>query len=160
MLISLKCFRLSSRRSRVIIFGFLVVFVMTQYYSDIINNYFLESNKILTGEKTAENSLRRYLINTSGCRIPYINPFDKTVLKYYKYVPPHMCSDRKPLIESNQTSIRIVKSELENYHVKNVKELLCGYVEFSVNNKIQQQQQQVKKSYDYGLEILLLLLIL
>ncbi|EEB11929.1 conserved hypothetical protein [Pediculus humanus corporis] len=120
---------------------------MTQYYSDIINNYFLESNKILTGEKTAENSLRRYLINTSGCRIPYINPFDKTVLKYYKYVPPHMCSDRKPLIESNQTSIRIVKSELKNYDVKNIKELLCGYVEFSVNNKI--QQQQVKKSYDY-----------
>lgn len=71
-----------------------------------------------------------YLVYTEGCRIPYMDPFDDSIKKYFHRKNHYSCSKKIPLVESNQTSIYIVPEALRFYHAKQMDQLACCYTAF------------------------------
>lgn len=71
-----------------------------------------------------------FLVHTPGCRIPEMNPFDSSILKYLSPAATVTCSLKPILIESDQNSIRIVKNALKSYNVSNIADIDCCYKHF------------------------------
>lgn len=71
-----------------------------------------------------------FLVHTEGCRIPYMNPYDDSIKKYLSKESPFNCSNKNPLIESNQTSIYLVPEALEFYNATSESDLDCCYTPF------------------------------
>ncbi|KAF5293100.1 hypothetical protein FQA39_LY13710 [Lamprigera yunnana] len=72
-----------------------------------------------------------FLVKTKGCRIPYMDPFDKAVREYISKEKPVVCNKNKPpLMDSNLTSIYILNSSLVDYNITNARALNCCYSSF------------------------------
>lgn len=77
------------------------------------------------------NSLKGFLIKTSGCRIPFMEPYDQSITAFiYKEKQPICNEGRPPLFDSNLTSIYLLHGSLENYTDQDVKALHCCYRPF------------------------------
>ncbi|KAJ8960975.1 hypothetical protein NQ318_020279 [Aromia moschata] len=75
--------------------------------------------------------LAGFSINTPGCRIPYMDPFDQHVKKFVEVPAERRCNKGLPaLFEANLTSISLVESALGSYKILNVTELRCCYTPF------------------------------
>lgn len=93
--------------------------------------YYIESTPSFFKIRFITNSVvPGYFVFTEGCRIPYMDPFDDSVKKYF-YKRSHLrCSNKIPLVESNQTSIYIVPEALKFYYAKEIDHLTCCYTAF------------------------------
>ncbi|KAK6632024.1 hypothetical protein RUM44_007054 [Polyplax serrata] len=89
-------------------------------------NFITEKN--LTPSKAYPSG---YVVNTPGCRIPDLHPFDKTILKYLSSVEPVQCSEKPPLIESDQIRIWVERSALPSYNISHLEDLDCCYRPFA-----------------------------
>lgn len=77
-----------------------------------------------------------YLIDTPGCRIAYMDPFDPSIMKYTWKLPQLDCTNFtrkntiypvKQLVSSNLTSLFVDTSALTDYNITDVKRLKCCY---------------------------------
>lgn len=71
-----------------------------------------------------------YTINTTGCKIPYLEIDDEEIVNLLHEIDSYSCSDKPPLIESNLTSLYVNESVLKNYGVNSVNEIKCFYKSF------------------------------
>ncbi|VEN58507.1 unnamed protein product [Callosobruchus maculatus] len=107
----------------VFIFGALLYFV------DIFEIEFLSLQPTIESIKDfTYDSNKGFAINTPGCRIPEMDPFDPAVQPFI--LPPTRvkCNKGVPaLFEANLTSIYILKSSLPAYNVSDFSDLHCCY---------------------------------
>lgn len=64
---------------------FLDVFQIEEYYT--ITNAPAPNHRFQTKE-----SLKGFLVKTKGCRIPYMDPMDKTIIKFIEKYDPPVCN--------------------------------------------------------------------
>ena len=62
----------------------------------------------------------RYLINTTGCKIPYIDPWHPSILKYIKRLPTVRCSKIPDLVNLNKGMLILNETVHEKWYAKNV----------------------------------------
>lgn len=75
-----------------------------------------------------QKSLAGFAINTPGCRIPSMDPFDEHIRKFIEEPKVPKCNKGIPaLYQSNLTSIFLVNSSLAFYNVTDSAELRCCY---------------------------------
>ena len=65
---------------------------------------------------------QRYLINTPGCKIPYIDPWHPSILKYIKRQPTVRCSKTPDLVSLNKGMLILNETVHEKWYAKNVSE--------------------------------------
>ena len=65
---------------------------------------------------------QRYLINTPGCTIPYIDPWHPSILKYIKRQPTVRCSKTPDLVCLNKGMLILNETVHEKWYAKNVSE--------------------------------------
>ncbi|KAF5293098.1 hypothetical protein FQA39_LY13708 [Lamprigera yunnana] len=103
------------------------------FYSNNFQNKLFEISGVRIQHLPISNNteLDGFLIKTEGCRIPYMDPFDKVVRKYISKEEPVVCNQNiPPLMDSNLTSIYILNSSLVDYNITNVRALNCCYSSF------------------------------
>nr|CAD7570537.1 unnamed protein product [Timema californicum] len=73
-----------------------------------------------------------FLVNSRGCRIPAMDPFDRHVQRFiYREEPPNCANGRPPpLVGSNLTALFVIESALPYYNVSDVTQLDCCYQPF------------------------------
>lgn len=71
-----------------------------------------------------------FIIKTTGCRIPYLDPFDKTILKYIFRVKPFTCGSAPSLISSNLTSVFVEYDAFPYYNISYWDNIQCCYQPF------------------------------
>ncbi|XP_067001793.2 uncharacterized protein [Anabrus simplex] len=82
-------------------------------------------------ENIIPNVTRGFLVDTLGCRIPALDPFDPAVRKYVEHPKPIKCQAKgRQLVASNLSSIYVVEDVLPDYNVTSVDELKCCYTPF------------------------------
>ncbi|XP_068086105.1 uncharacterized protein [Anabrus simplex] len=82
-------------------------------------------------ENIIPNATLGFLVDTRGCRIPALDPFDPAIRKYVEHPKPIRCQTRRrQLIASNLSSIYVVEDVLPDYNVKSVDALKCCYKPF------------------------------
>lgn len=80
---------------------------------------------------TEDENLKGFLIKTEGCRIPDMNPLDSSVAQYIFREKPIVCNNNTPpLIESNLTSLYLLRSALLSYGISDISALKCCYSNF------------------------------
>ena len=62
----------------------------------------------------------RYLINTPGCKIPYIDPWHPSILKYIKRQPTVRCSKTPDLVSLNKGMLILNETVHEKWYATNV----------------------------------------
>ncbi|XP_031351352.1 uncharacterized protein LOC116176734 [Photinus pyralis] len=77
----------------------------------------------------AENeNFNDYLIKTEGCRIPYMDPLDPSIIQFIAKEKRVSCNKNKPpLFKSNLTAIYVIESSLKSYKIQNISALDCCY---------------------------------
>lgn len=123
----------------ILCFGILVfvdVFQL-QYYSVPDKLHFLDTSKpimdsFLDVDRLVDaKSLKGFAIKTSGCRIPYMNPFDKSVKSAISEPKVPKCNNgTPPLFSSNLTHLFVVQSSLAAYNIVYPYDLNCCYQKF------------------------------
>ncbi|XP_069698044.1 uncharacterized protein [Periplaneta americana] len=87
--------------------------------------YTLMSDKILPIMKSD------FVVDTIGCRIPDLDPFDPIVQKFIHEEKPLKCHEKHQLlVDSNLTSLFIVKSALPFFNISDLDQLDCCYQPF------------------------------
>lgn len=80
--------------------------------------------------ESPEEARKGFLIKTSGCKIPDLDPYDQVVKKYvYKEQKIKCDYSKPPLVDSNSTHIFIVNESISHY-ASNYSELRCCYKSF------------------------------
>ncbi|KAJ8921093.1 hypothetical protein NQ315_015891 [Exocentrus adspersus] len=80
---------------------------------------------------SGRKSLAGFAINTPGCRIPYMDPFDEHIMKFIEAPDAPECNKGVPaLYKSNLTSVYLVNASLAFYDVMDPGELKCCYQAF------------------------------
>ncbi|KAK5646626.1 hypothetical protein RI129_005090 [Pyrocoelia pectoralis] len=78
-----------------------------------------------------DNNLNDYLIKTEGCRIPYMDPLDPSIVEFITNEKQVLCNKNKPpLFKSNLTSLHVIDSSLKYYKIHNESALECCYTVF------------------------------
>ncbi|GLV38880.1 uncharacterized protein CBL_05879 [Carabus blaptoides fortunei] len=85
--------------------------------------------------------------STAGCRIPLLDPYDKSILKYVFKVKPFTCGGVPPLVESNITTLHIREDILAAYNVTNMTALECAYQPFW---RVEPEKDAADTQYGYG----------
>lgn len=96
-----------------------------------------------------EDHQKGYLIKTKGCKIPDLPVTNKELEKYfsYKYDGAHCNKDKPPLVESNLTSLYLLKESFISYRIFNLNSLHCCYEELK---RIQPRDTQSDNQYEFG----------
>ncbi|XP_066260686.1 uncharacterized protein [Euwallacea similis] len=83
-------------------------------------------------EPVIQDRLKGYLVNTPGCRIPEMHPFDPSVKKFVFPPPPLSCTkDQLPSIfYNNLTTLIMNDTSLLFYNISNSNESSCCYEQF------------------------------
>lgn len=84
-------------------------------------------NKPLLKQGSKENN---FTIDTPGCKIPYLDAFDKNIRKYTEKYSKPICDVSSPLVASNLTSIFVLPSSFPLYHIEDLRYLECCYQPF------------------------------
>ncbi|KAF5293097.1 hypothetical protein FQA39_LY13707 [Lamprigera yunnana] len=118
------------------------------FYIDIFQNNLFEMSTVRIQHISTSNNaeFNGFLIKTEGCRIPYMDPFDRAVRKYIDKEKPVVCNKNKPpLMNSNLTSIYILNSSLVDYNIRNVSALSCCYSSFKrVDSSPKENDNKIK----------------
>jgi hypothetical protein len=70
-------------------------------------------------------------VDTVGCRIPKLDPFDPVVQEFIKRENPLNCQEKCPLlVDANLTALFILKSALPAFNITDVEQLDCCYKPF------------------------------
>jgi hypothetical protein len=70
-------------------------------------------------------------VDTIGCRIPDLDPFDPVIQEFIQKQKPLNCHEKHPLlVDANLTSLFIMKSALPDFNISDVEELDCCYQPF------------------------------
>jgi hypothetical protein len=70
-------------------------------------------------------------VDTVGCRIPNLDPFDPVVQKFIKREKPLNCQEKLPLlVDANLTALFILKAALPAFNITDVEQLDCCYQPF------------------------------
>lgn len=92
-------------------------------------------------------NLRDFLVKTKGCRIPRMDPFDDSVISFIENQTKSVCNEGKPpLVDSNDTSLFVLRSSLEAYYL-NVSLFRCCYKAFWRVEPTNKQQLDKQVSY-------------
>uniref|UniRef100_A0A1B6C7V4 Uncharacterized protein n=1 Tax=Clastoptera arizonana TaxID=38151 RepID=A0A1B6C7V4_9HEMI len=93
-----------------------------------------ESEVLFTPSFHKDNSVKvGFLVDTIGCRIPDLDPFDSSIKKFICTEPRISCDAENkilPLVESNLTSLYVNRAALQAYNVNNEDEFSCCYRPF------------------------------
>lgn len=128
-----------------LICGALLFFVdvfQVKYYS------LMPTKEPLKDSYPNQRSLAGFAINTPGCRIPFMDPFDEHIRKFIEKPDVPKCNKGIPaLYQSNLTSIFLVNSSLVLYNITDPTELRCCYKTFwRLSPKHNQNDDKVKYS--------------
>lgn len=87
-----------------------------------------ETNRLAVNDEREQH--KGFLIKTPGCRLPDLNPFDKTVESMIKDPDVPICNSGLPaLFHSNLTTLYLLDSSLDAYNVTTIENLSCCYRE-------------------------------
>ncbi|KAJ8983427.1 hypothetical protein NQ317_005892 [Molorchus minor] len=97
-----------------------------------IRNFSLVVTTTSVAKISEVESLTGYAINTPGCKIPDMDPFDQHIKMFIEKPTLPICNNGTPaLFESNLTSIYLKNSSLRYYNsISNVEDLRCCYKAF------------------------------
>ncbi|KAJ4441720.1 hypothetical protein ANN_11578, partial [Periplaneta americana] len=85
----------------------------------------------LMSDKTLPIMKSDFVVDTIGCRIPDLDPFDPIVQKFINEEKPLKCHEKHQLlVDSNLTSLFIVKSALPFFNISDLDQLDCCYQPF------------------------------
>lgn len=73
-----------------------------------------------------------FIVNTVGCRIPNLNPFDDSIQEFIFNEQPVICDakHRLPLVESNLNSLYVNRAAFESYKITDRVNFGCFYTAF------------------------------
>ena len=72
-----------------------------------------------------------FLVDTPGCRIPDLDPFDPVVREFIKKEKELDCYKKHPVVvDYNLTSLFIVKSAFQELNISDEEQLECCYQAF------------------------------
>jgi hypothetical protein len=72
-----------------------------------------------------------FLVDTVGCRIPDLDPFDPAVQEFIKKEEPLNCHEKRPLlVGANLTSLFILNYALPAFNITDMGQLDCCYQPF------------------------------
>lgn len=78
-----------------------------------------------------ESLLKGYAINTPGCKIPELDPFDKNIMRFIETPEIPKCNKGIPaLFAANLTTIYLDENSLPAYDVANASDLKCCFRSF------------------------------
>ncbi|XP_066157418.1 uncharacterized protein [Euwallacea fornicatus] len=100
---------------------------------EIVSIQSLKGMKLRADQTPAiRDRLKGYLVNTPGCRIPEMHPFDASVKKFVFSPPPLSCAKDQPpsIFYNNLTTLIMNDTSLPFYNVSNTNELVCCYEPF------------------------------
>lgn len=108
----------------------LVVTYTADFYiaNSLFMDHFLKSVKNLMGREITWDD--KVWNEPRACKIPWMDPFDKTVMKYVFKPKPFNCSDIPPLVTSNQTHLIIEWDNIGEYNMTEHTQLNCSYQQF------------------------------
>lgn len=136
------------RKNQFLLLGLCIATVTTIYYFAEQEKNFIIENVPLFYENVNTSS-PAYIIDTPGCKIPNVDPFDKSVLKYIKNPTTMKCSDKLPLIQSDQRSIWIDEDALKTYKFKKASDIECCYADLNTSsaylNNINQEDAYIQR---------------
>ncbi|KAJ4441721.1 hypothetical protein ANN_11579 [Periplaneta americana] len=90
-----------------------------------------QSNIVSVSDKPLPNMKSGFVVDTVGCRIPDLDPFDPVVRQFIFKEKPLKCHEKQPLlVDSNLTSLFIVKSALSFFNISDLDQLHCCYQPF------------------------------
>jgi hypothetical protein len=70
-------------------------------------------------------------VDTSGCRIPKLDPFDPAVQEFINKEEPLNCHEKRPLLVGvNLTTLFILKSALPAFNITDTEQMDCCYQPF------------------------------
>ncbi|XP_022183936.2 uncharacterized protein LOC111043330 [Nilaparvata lugens] len=122
-----KC-SLNKRLVFLFIFGILVVWIVLQI--DIEENS-LEGDVVEPHFQPTEMTLKvsEFMINTKGCRIPAMEPFDSSIKQFVFEDDPIICETEKypPIVNSNVTHVYLDAGAISAFNLTN---LTCCYTPF------------------------------
>ncbi|XP_030753812.1 uncharacterized protein LOC115880669 isoform X3 [Sitophilus oryzae] len=123
---------LCSNRFRVLLFLVVCLFPWSLYLLGYIELDSIRTADDMTLSKNLLNAdVKGFLINTQGCKIPEMNPFDASVKAFVSKPDMMVCNKNiPPLFDSNLTSIYLVEPALKHYNISNSTELTCCYKSF------------------------------
>ncbi|XP_069698069.1 uncharacterized protein [Periplaneta americana] len=86
---------------------------------------------VSVSDKPLPNMKSGFVVDTVGCRIPDLDPFDPIIREFIHKETPLKCHEKHPLlVDSNHTSLFIVKSALPSFNISDVEQLDCCYQPF------------------------------
>jgi hypothetical protein len=72
-----------------------------------------------------------FVVDTTGCRIPNLDPFDPVIQEFIKKEKPLNCHETHPLlVNANLTSLFIMKSAFSFFNISDEDQLNCCYQPF------------------------------
>jgi hypothetical protein len=88
-------------------------------------------NSFTVADKPFSKVQSGFLVDTVGCRIPNLDPFDPVVQEFIKREKPLNCQAKRPLLVGvNLTALFILKSALPAFNITDVGQLDCCYQPF------------------------------
>jgi hypothetical protein len=86
---------------------------------------------VIVSDKPFLNVQSGFLVDTTGCRIPDLDPLDPVIREFIKKEKPLNCHEKHPLlVDANLTSLFIMKSTLPVFNISDVEQLDCCYQPF------------------------------
>uniref|UniRef100_T1IKA7 Uncharacterized protein n=1 Tax=Strigamia maritima TaxID=126957 RepID=T1IKA7_STRMM len=109
-------------------FSILSIFLFMMYIMTVHRNSF---NAINTGKSNFEvkkqepkNLNKRFIVDTPGCQIVHLEPFDPEVRKMYTYTENKECPEMNVFARANRTHLNIDMKLANEIHGN---EVVCGY---------------------------------
>lgn len=136
----MTAFRSTRKKVFLCMVAFAVLFFI--FCSEDIN-YFLYFHNIRRNDSTT----KQYVINTTGCRIPYLELEDEEIVSLYEDVSGYTCSKIPPLVQSNLTSLYVNSSVLADYGVDSIDEVKCFYTPFWRRAPTDPREDDVQVNY-------------
>lgn len=103
-------------------FLIIIILVTVIYFEDAFRIRIIQVKRSQVG---TDQSRLRYFINTLGCKIPNVDPYDDEMGDYIRESKKKICDRGKPaLFESNITSLYIVSSSVK-YYAEDIDKLHC-----------------------------------
>ncbi|CAH1109102.1 unnamed protein product [Psylliodes chrysocephalus] len=103
------------------------------FFADVFEHQFTIrfTKSLFRSASYEDHSLVGFTINTPGCKIPHMDPFDKHVTTFIENLSKPKCNNGKPpLFASNLTSVFLLTSSLANYNITDTGDLKCCYETF------------------------------
>lgn len=98
-----------------------------------INSYDIHSVVFKSNMQYIIEEHKGFLIKTNGCRIPDMNPFDQTIMKYvHNKSKLEICNKGlPPLVTSNNYTLYLMNASIDAYSIEEQKKLNCCYQAFT-----------------------------